>query len=335
MLRTLLFFAAFTCASGFALAQPQLTTNDLFTIGEHSMYAADLGTFTEGAAGANQSWAFADLAFGSYLPQWYVATAGSPFDTAFGTISSVALKTDQGGFIGEHFTYYSISSSKAEFVGTGAANNTTPTIHYTDPEQVMQFPFAFGNSFTDSYEYTTVVTSSSYLHVVGTVTVSYDAYGTLMLGSATYENAVRVKTERNLLSDQYLADTLWMSTPYSETLYSWYIPGNPFPVFQLAENVYRYLEGPGHTSPSAVGAAPTPMVLNASVQQGTLLITSNGSMAASLAIYSLDGRLMHRERAVIRPDAAVHVNAAAWPAGAYMVAVDHRDGRHTQKIVIP
>lgn len=136
-----------------------------------------------GSSGANQTWNFSSL---SYTPAglYTVITPSS---------SSMASSFPTANFaytFGGTTSFFNVSSTKMEvqayaITAPGSGNDYTP-----NPRTNLKFPFAYLDTQIDSWQ---KVSSS-----VSSVTLTYDAYGTLITPSNTYTNVVRVKEDYGL-----------------------------------------------------------------------------------------------------------------------------------------
>ncbi|MDP3567488.1 hypothetical protein [Sediminibacterium sp.] len=68
---------------------------------------------------------------------------------------------------------------------------------YFNPQLVLKFPFSFGNSTIDNYSKTSYASNGNPTSSqTGSITLSYEGYGTLILPSATYSNVAMLKRIR-------------------------------------------------------------------------------------------------------------------------------------------
>jgi hypothetical protein len=97
------------------------------------------------------------------------------------------------------------------------------TLSYSNPEDILHFPFNMGNTYSDTWA-VTFINGTTFTRT-GTTTVTYDGYGSLKLASGVYNNAVRVHFQQ-VYSDVYSGGTI----NYNNDEYMWYINGNHQPV---------------------------------------------------------------------------------------------------------
>lgn len=93
----------------------------------------------------------------------------------------------------------------------------------------MIYPFAFGQIFTDKYAGSASIMGISKAELAGDITVTADAFGTLILPDVTLANTLRVKTEKTGLEVNPCS-----SSVVRIVRYSWYAPGYRYPVLVLS-----------------------------------------------------------------------------------------------------
>jgi hypothetical protein len=135
-------------------------------------------------------------------------------------------------------------------------------------KKILQFPFSYGNSFTDSYA------TSSMLH---DVEVTYAGYGTLILpGGLTFENVVLVSEMSNLTNE-----------------YRWYTtdPLMSIVIFREQDGVLVWIEADPSLSikeneTSSLHVFPNP------VNDILTIERSSEADLAQIEIYSINGKLI-------------------------------------------
>ncbi|HMU13583.1 MAG: T9SS type A sorting domain-containing protein [Bacteroidetes bacterium] len=168
------------CMAGALGAQPILQYGNVNLVGSnYDLYVVtDPGNSNPGVNGANVTWDFSSAVMVLAGTNSFVAPAGTPYAASFpaSNLAAVVTHQDTTGYM-----YYSVSSSQleilAEYVGTNDENV------YTVPKSVLEFPFAFNDSFQDDY----VDEDAS-----NTVTRTYTGYGTVILpGGGTVADVVK------------------------------------------------------------------------------------------------------------------------------------------------
>jgi hypothetical protein len=164
-----------------SLAQPILTASGInFVIGEtfkmnYSNYVSP------GGAGANQTWNLAALSGTTPGLTTMVAPSSTTNGASFPN-ANVAGSTPSSGS-----SYFKTSTTALQNYGVSG----TTLLAYSNPEDMLHFPCAYNNTFTDTWA--TQFQSSGYtFYRTGTTTVTADGYGTLITPTGTYSNVMRV-----------------------------------------------------------------------------------------------------------------------------------------------
>ena len=192
-----------------------------------------------GSAGENVVWDFSTLKF----QKSFTGTLRQAATTQYGPNFEKA-NTELGEFDARF--YFSVSPEKIEQYGYSSADGRGQ-IKYTTPFVKMKFPFeyrdAFSGSFAGGYYYTGTQTGD----ISGTYYVEADAWGKLILpGNSTYENTIRVKTEKSYTT-QYGATEQQVEI----VTYRWYNNAHRYPLLVLTE----YTTTSGNSSTTSYQAA--------------------------------------------------------------------------------
>ena len=99
----------------------------------------------------------------------------------------------------------------------------------------MQYPFSYGQHFSNPFTGVAWVNKASRIEVGGIYSVKADAYGTLILPDRILNNTLRVTTTK-----QYLQTSACGSTQSNIAKYCWFAPGYRYPVLTMivSENIY-------------------------------------------------------------------------------------------------
>jgi hypothetical protein len=214
MRRTLTPFALLFTA--LASAQPIIQNGDnLPQPGFIAQRGAGSTTLAEGPAGADQTWDFSTaLLYADGNSYQVLDAATSPFASAFPTADYVALRTSSGS---EYYFYYNNLPDRLEAVTEGISSLSSYDIFTADRMTKLKFPFAFGESATDTYVYDGGGT--------GSLVVTYDGYGTLITPLGTVTDVVRIKTiynGGNTFYDWYTLNPLLRVFTYGQGDLEWY-----------------------------------------------------------------------------------------------------------------
>ncbi|MBP7809000.1 MAG: T9SS type A sorting domain-containing protein [Bacteroidia bacterium] len=133
-----------------------------------------------GASGAGVTWNFSSLTFTAVGTASVVLPSATPFGSSFpGANSAAVIATPTSTF----YTFENVQPTFQDQLG----NDITATggsTYTPDPKRHMTFPLTYGASYTDSYQCISCSPSS--------FTLTYDAYGTLIVNGKTYSNVARV-----------------------------------------------------------------------------------------------------------------------------------------------
>jgi hypothetical protein len=179
-----------------------------------TFHVHDVSTFSPGASGAGVTWDFSGLVSAGTSTQNYLDPASTPYASSFSG-STVAISDPIG------YGYY--KSTTSAFQNMGGANTAGTSIPaFTDLEDLMRFPFTYGDSYTDSY-FGAFTTSGFPTVRSGSTTVTADAYGTLILPSGTYANVLRIHLVQDYQDSMNFGSPF--ITTYDTDIYSWVLPG--------------------------------------------------------------------------------------------------------------
>lgn len=136
----------------------------------------------EGPAGAAQTWDFSTVILNNNAQPYIVLEPGtSPFAAEWPNADYVATYSDAGN---DRYFYYNVLADRLEAVADNVSNTGDNNIYNANPRTKLKFPFSFGESvsddFTDPFNTSTVV-------------LTYDAYGTLITPTNTFNEVVRIR----------------------------------------------------------------------------------------------------------------------------------------------
>jgi hypothetical protein len=178
-MKKLLLICAITCSIK-ALAQPTISNgNNVPAPGLTAPFS--IASLTNaGSAGANQTWNFSSLTYTPAGPYTVITPSSSPIGSSFPTANFAYTFRGTTSF-------FNVSSTKMEVQAYGITTPGTGNDYTPGPRTNLKFPFAYLDTQVDSWQ---KVSSS-----VSSVTLTYDAYGTLITPSTTFTNVVRIKED--------------------------------------------------------------------------------------------------------------------------------------------
>jgi hypothetical protein len=171
-------------------------------------YATD--TFNQGASGAMVTWDFHTLPLHSTDTAYWSACSASPLCSTFP--GTTVYGHQQGSTLGVYLHTTTTSQSVDGEYNTGA-------IPFSNYEDLLRYPFTYGTTYVDTMIAT--FTSGSSFYRSGTITVTGDAYGTLILPNATFTNALRVHRVEDYKDSIVGVATMYT---YHSDIYSWNVP---------------------------------------------------------------------------------------------------------------
>ena len=181
-------------------------------MGENITQIVANGVFVQdaGEEGENVTWDYNWFTGIDQIEFTYQATNATGLSEVF-TTSNYALLS---GEIGE---FYNHNEQKTERVGV--LSQSTP-IDYDNPQTILKYPFTYLQSFTDSFAGTFQYQGIDILNH-GSVQVTADAYGDLILPYGTIENVMRLKYEVTG-SEDYEISGMPYQNQFTQTSYAWY-----------------------------------------------------------------------------------------------------------------
>ncbi len=208
----LLFLTGGLC--GTMIAQPTLTNSGIMPVPGNTITNISSAWVSPGSAGANQTWNLA-LSNGGPSTATYVLPSASPYAANFPTATAAI---NSGGT----WVYYKGLATAWQNCGyvTGA-----PTVmSFSNPEDLLHFPFAYNNTYTDPWATTYVQATYTYYRW-GTTTVTADGYGTLTTPDGTFNNVMRVHYYQDYQDSVNIMGNPMVIT-YINDEYMWYLNGN-------------------------------------------------------------------------------------------------------------
>ncbi len=196
--------------------------------------SVDTNNVQPGGAGANQNWNFSTITiFNDSTVLTYSVPSGTPYASSYPSANLAQYQQSASAY-----TYYQTSTS--HILNYGAAT-TVATVVNSDPQKVMQYPFAYNSNFSDNF-LAQFTSAGATVYRRGTINVSADAYGTITLPTGTYGNVLRTKQIQTIVDSSVISGFGLVSTTVLTT-YSWYNGVNKFPVFQITNSAITTLAG--------------------------------------------------------------------------------------------
>ncbi len=178
--------ASFTMLGFCASAQPVIQASHVAPNFEAELYFVEVpANFSPGPDGPNRTWDFSGLGSGMFLgTQQAINAATSPFAELFPQANY--CYTMQSAFVdATMYFYHSLTPEIFEIYSLGYEGEVGEDFRL-NPRTYVTFPYTYGTVFTDTFQRTTDPGPVSQ-------TVTYDAYGTLIMPFGTFQNVVRQK----------------------------------------------------------------------------------------------------------------------------------------------
>lgn len=179
--------------------------------------------------GNGVTWDFTGKVFsnGNYFSDVYVNPTSLPGSSTFTNAGATVAFSDSSDF-------YKASATKLEYLGGMNASGEVQDFT-SNPPDLMHYPFSYGSSYTDVGSGTMTAPGMPPFNLTGTITVSADGQGTLILPSNpnyVYNNVLKVHSYVYLL----IQGTGSLSTTTGTQtidMYDFYISGQKFPIFEV------------------------------------------------------------------------------------------------------
>jgi hypothetical protein len=287
-MKTKMLFIACVFVPFYSIAQVTITSNVFPVVGDTIVrFFSDTTGVQPGPSGMGVTWNFSNLNAGQITTRIYLNPAQTPYGADYP--GAVLCRKN---FIDTYFTYWTPSSSKAEYHGFTEIGNTD--VKLVDPANYYVFPASVGTIASDSVY---SVSAGGTLMSPGRHYFNADASGTLILPNAIYPNSLRIKTEL------YVGDSAINSFSLN-TEYSWFVPNKKdillvIGSLNLNGTITRYVlfdNGPNltfindlHLSIDKIRTFPNPV--SKKLQFSGVKIADHNMM---VDVIGLDGRLVSK-----------------------------------------
>ncbi|MEE4258064.1 MAG: T9SS type A sorting domain-containing protein [Bacteroidales bacterium] len=183
---------------------------------------------SSGAAGPDATWDFSSL-----TNVWdpgqitVISPASAPSGNDFPDANIVLNMNDT------IYTYAKTDETGFYYLGSQITTAQIPVLFiYSNIRTYLQFPFTYGDSFTD--DYTGVSTAMmTEIRLTATSSVAADAYGTLILPTGTYSDVLRTLTIDNEIDSIFVNDIFVSTIVTNRTQYHWFAPNSKGPLFSM------------------------------------------------------------------------------------------------------
>jgi len=278
-----------------------------------------------GNAGAAQTYDYAMLpSFNSNYEILGVDNLTSPFGTQFPTANA----TVSWSSFGTPYYHFQLSNTAYTFLGGGSSFTS---FHLLDTYDQLRFPFTYNDAYIDSF----FAVSNAGAYRAGTVTITGEGFGTLLVPNQTFTDVLRVKR------DQDYYDTINGNPRHSvETYYEYYKPGIPH--YILLHGFYTITTGTSSPisgsqlflNSAALVTAAQPRNLEKSnyyiVHDGNNAVLRTQAQKAyqtNMCLYNMHGNLLAKENLNINTE--INGKVLQYPnlsAGMYLIQFQNEQG---------
>ena len=325
------FIIVIICLTSLGLtAQTVITYNgNAPQIGDVYNFSGAYGSFEPGSSGAGQNWDFSDIDPTFFNVETVVTPQSTPFVDDFPEANTAFHYTGDN----ESFSYAQISTSEMlnDGIGLDPGGENEYFIHYTDAVKIMQYPFSFSDTYTDSYYSAYSLTDEMLTIEWGDITVTADAWGSVSTPAGTYNNTLRVKSERVYTDSVWVSGLFLYANTYTQTDYEWYTATSHTPVISISitgdgSSVTYRTDALGIDNAllgqSQINAYPNPATntINISLPEG-----SNGNM--DIYIFDIQGKQIAQLKKIGHNQFSANIGSLA--PGEYVISVETNSTNYT------
>ena len=234
-----LFLSIFLIGTFSLFAQPTITADVVFNVGESSMVNFVDNYFNPGPTGPNSTWDFSSLPPATRSWDWI---AEDPAQSVFGDsvpTSNLFVNTTFEADTMENYVFYRMSNDSLSYLGDIIVlenqGDTSYSLLNLDPYHQLAFPINYEDVQTDEFAGANIqkLLGFTFLQVRrGTVTHTADAYGTVTTPLGTFQNALRIKTEE-VIKDTAFFMGIPSASEQINIRYAWYAAGEKYLIMQM------------------------------------------------------------------------------------------------------
>ena len=229
-MKKLYFFTVLLLSVQIGQAQFSIDAFNTPKIGDkHSLAQADTTGVQPGSAGNGITWDFSNLTPNGDS-SYYEVIAPSATDYAAQFPNATTAQVDLYG----NYSYFEIANNAYNYYGSVSDDGQGGQLvyAYTDPAKYFDFPMAFQSTSTDALAagYTT---GGLDFDRTGTITTTYDGFGTVITPEGTFNNVARLKiVEDN--DDVATVSGFPVNIDTDITTYMWLEEGKNQPVMHMS-----------------------------------------------------------------------------------------------------
>jgi hypothetical protein len=339
-----LYFFIFIITAVSASAQPTLTSAwcpaSGLQINQYTFYG-NLGTISEGPAGASQTWDLTQYSASDSEVLSYVNPSTGMDASSF----PAATDCESYGL----YDYDQLVGNVYQIIG----HIQPPPYHivttYTTPMTLLHFPVSFGMTLADTAVSSALETGSypgtesGYYTIADTV----DGYGTLITPAGTYTDVLRIKR----VETDTFTNNGGGAIGYHRIMYKWFSPTVNGVILAYVEHSTVFSTGSsgpttgdnGYYSeliPSGIGSLTVAttdwsIITQPASGHADLSITARTATTGSIAISDMDGRLISQQQvALTTGQNRVSLDLSGMADGIYMTKVSMNGQSSSKKLVV-
>ncbi|GAB0157578.1 hypothetical protein CHRYSEOSP005_28570 [Chryseobacterium sp. Alg-005] len=309
--------------------QPTIPASHGGYIGTLSYHHADntlLGSLSPGPSGANVTWNFSQYSSVATTSQTTYNCPGNSNCSDF----PAANKLNTPG--GNSYSYQLFSNNEISTIGGKNTDSNGTTLQIFDDYKLEQkYPIVYQQTFTDTWsDHSSPAGTTN----TGTLTVTVDAYGTLITPLGTYPNTLRIKRVQNITTNVTGNPTM---TVYSEA-YSWISPNHIGALLVMTFNDVTLTGYPtNHTRSFTFGDNGTLSTTDIDLDKQIDIYPNPASDFISIhskepirnvLINNIEGKF------ILQSDKKDRIDISAIPAGIYFIKAELKSGKSITKKII-
>ena len=295
---------------------------------------SDTTGINQGSAGASITWNFSSILDSVSSDTGYAVLPSTTIAGSGFTSSTYAVTNGTTGVA----AYYFANSSSLTQNGIYTA---TSGVVYTDPMDVLRYPFTYGSTFTDTYA-GTIVVGSTLVPTHGTTTVTCDGYGTLKLPHGnTHPNVLRVHTAQQYIDSANIFG-VGVNDTFQVVTYTWYEPGYHTAIMTIATGTSPAgnFKQVSYESKQIAAAVPVVPGIVSSVQVFpnpahdvlNVQYTTVNTELVHITLVDVLGRVVAAKNSATQGMQNISFNTSSLPKGTYVVRITANEEVITGKI---
>jgi len=311
-------------------AQITLTeTNSCYEIGDvYQIQEVNKTGISPGSFGANQTWDFSNVTSTTSYNLNIVDATTTPETANFPNANIATLKNTTGSY-----RYFSARTDSLSYNG----NSGSSVLSYQNPEVYFTYPFTYNDSIHDDF----YAAASSFMKG-GETTIKADAYGTIITPIGTFNNVLRIKTEKYSLDTSKgafgLPDIYYH---YDMVIYEWFDGFSKYPIFSIAsyeeqnygfsDTIVNYLMNPVTGNNINYSEISVNIYPNPSNGIFTINFPVKNNDKTKVTILNINGQKIND---IYINDCSKNIDISEQPKGIYLLKIENGINSVYRKLII-